>query len=127
MGTNLKIRTASQEEIKNCRFKPEPHTVALKDDGCWWALCKDGEIVSVLCVMDKNGGKCYTNVFTPKEHRGKGYSTVLVRFLSNKIYQREYQIAHCLKASVNVFERAGFRLKKVRRFKYGDQYYMEKE
>lgn len=126
METNLKIKIIGIEDVEKCKFKPEPHTVALKDKGCWWALLLNGEIVSVVCVSDKHGGKYYSEVFTPVEHRNRGYSTKLIRFLANKIYKNYYQIAHCLKASVNVFDRAGFRLKTIRRFKHGNQFFMEK-
>ena len=122
----MKIKAITQEQVIACNFKPEPHTVSLKDDGCWWALMDGDEILSVVCVSNKNGGKCYSQVYTPPNHRGNGYSTKLIRTLSEKIYAKEYQIAHCLKASVNIFYNAGFALKTIRYFKHGNQYFMEK-
>lgn len=123
----IMIKKLTQEDVEACSFKPEPHTVSLRENGEWWGLVKDEKILSVCCVSNRHGGKYFSQTFTPMEERRKGYCSRLLYFLANHIYYQHKCIAHCLKKSVNCYMRAGFRFVKLRKFKYGDQYYMEKD
>ena len=128
MGIRLKIKHIDFSEIEKQNFKPEPHTVALIDEGDWWAVVDENEnILSVTCVCDRHGGKYFCQTFTPKEYRKNGYCTKLLNYLSKKVYKNDKLIAHCLKASVHCYFDAGFELTKIRPFKHGTQYYMIRE
>lgn len=122
-----RIKKITLDDVKACKFKPEPHTVSLKDNGEWYAVEKDKEIISVLCVSDKHGGKYLSENYTKPEFRGKGVFTMLLNFIVNTLYKNDLIIAHCLKASVNCYKRVGFTHYNTREFKYGTQYYMRRE
>lgn len=108
-------------------WKPEPHTVALKDDGEWWGcISEDGRLLSVVCVSEKHGGKYFSETYTPPEYRHKGLCTTLLVFLAKTQYKNDLLIAHCLNASVNCYKAAGFKHYKTREFKYGTQYFMKR-
>ena len=124
----MRISRIRKEDVIAQNWKPEPHTVSLKDEGEWWGcISEDNRLLSVVCVSDKHGGKYFSETFTPVEYRGKGLCSTLLGYLAKQIYKDDLLIAHCLKASVNCYKFAGFKLEKVRHFKYGDQYFMKKE
>lgn len=121
------IARINLSDVKACHFKPEAHTVSLKDDGEWWAMLDEGKIVSVLCVSDKHGGKYFSENYTEPDYRGKGLFTTLLDVVANKVYNDCYKVAHCLIASKGCYKRCGFELFNTRYFKHGTQYYMRKE
>ena len=124
---SIKVQRIDRCLVEKQKWKPEQHTVSLKDDGEWWG-CISGEILkSVVCVSDKHGGKYFSEVYTPPEYRRKGYCTLLLKCLANEVYGEQLLIAHCLKSSVGCFWSAGFRIYKKRYFKHGDQYYMKRK
>lgn len=124
----MRICRILKEDVQAQGWKPEPHTVSLKDDGDWWGCVdSEGKILSVVCVSEKHGGKYFSETFTPIQYRHSGLCSALLKYLAEQVYKDDLLIAHCLRASVNCYKFAGFRLEKVREFKYGNQYFMKRE
>lgn len=124
----MRVKKISKEVVRDQGWKPEPHTVSLKDDGEWWGCVDDeGRLLSVVCVSDKHGGKYFSETYTPPGFRNRGFCSVLLGFLAKTEYKNELLIAHCLKASFNCYKSAGFNLFNIRKFKHGDQYFMKRE
>lgn len=121
------IKAVPFETIKNCNFKPEPHTVILNRDkpgSVWWILDDGNSVLCVICVVERKNEVHFARTFTPKEHRGNGYCTMMLSALADRVYRERKLTAHCLRASVNCYRRAGFQLQKIKQFKHGVQYYM---
>lgn len=121
------IKTMTRENVMNLGFKPEPHTVSLKDKGIWYCLCKDDEILSLLCIRKQRNELYIGEVYTPPKHRRKGYFTVLTKYVVDKIYPNYSVSVHCLEASKRGFEKAGFKQYTFREFKHGNQWWLRRE
>lgn len=121
------VKPITPEKIKALNFSPEPHTVTLKDHGLWYALENDGTVVSLLCIRKQRNELYIGEVFTPKEHRRKGYMTELCNIVVNTIYQGYSVSTHALLASKHCFEKCGFKEFSFRRFKYGNQWWLRRE
>lgn len=123
----MTISRILKSDVLAQKWKPESHTVSLKDDGEWWGVFDSGLLLSVVCISEKHGGKYFSETFTPVQYRGRGLCSALLKYLAEQVYKNDLLIAHCLKASVNCYKFAGFHLEKVREFKYGNQYFMKRE
>lgn len=85
-------------------------SVVHNDEGIHYGLEVDYRIVSVLtAVMEKNKVKI-KGMFTPEEHRRKGYGYELLKGVCDIIKWK--MVARAVPCSVNLFLKAGFRLKK---------------
>ena len=123
----LKIEKTTEAEIQSCHFDIDEHTVRLTDKGTWYALKKDGVIVSVLCIRVQRNELYIGEVFTDKQHRGKGYFTMLCKYVVDEIFPGISVSTHALKASKNGFERCGFKQYAFRHFKHGDQWWLRRD
>ena len=123
----MKAKRITHDLVRSQKWKPEPHTVALADDGEWWGLFDGDNLVSVLCVSDKHGGKYFSENYTAPEYRNKGYFCMLLNYVANVVYAGHKCIAHCLMASYNCYMLVGFKYQKTRYFKHVTQLYMIKE
>lgn len=124
----MKIKAVKKEYVQSMKWKPEPHTVALKDDGEWWGIFDDSEnLMGVVCVSNKHNGKYFSETYTAPEYRNKGYCSMLISYLAKNIYPNDLLIAHCLKSSKHCFQLAGFKQYNFREFKHGNQYFMKRE
>lgn len=123
----MKVETITPEEIKALGFVPEPHTVTLKDHGCWYALKDNNEVLSLLCIREQRNELYIGEVFTSQKHRKKGYMTMLCDKVVNELYPGYSVCTHALKASKHCFERCGFEQFTFRHFKYGDQWWLRRK
>lgn len=123
----LTISKVTKEQIKECNFDIDPHTVRLTDDGEWFALKKDGRIVSVLCIRIQRNELYIGEVFTEKQSRGNGFFTLLCDYVVNTIYSGYSISTHALAASKKAFERCGFEQFSYREFKYGNQWWLRRK
>lgn len=120
------IELITGEDVLACGYKPDPHTVSLKDHGDWYCLNVNGKRVSFLCIREQRGELYIGEVFTAKEHRRKGYFFALLDFVCNHVYP-EYSIStHALLASKGTFEKCGFKQFAFREFKYGNQWWLRR-
>lgn len=126
MATNLKIEKITVEEVQKCGYKPDEHTVSLKDTGDWYCLNVSGKRVSFLCVRLQKGEYYIGEVFTAKEHRRKGYFSILLDFVANNLYKGYSISTHALITSKSVFERYGFEQYAYREFKHGNQWWLRR-
>lgn len=123
------VKLITKDKIQCLGFKPDPHTVSLKDDGLWYALCDDALVLvlSLLCIRKQRNELYIGEVFTPKEFRRKGYFSHLLKYVVDCVYP-EYSIStHALLASKKCFENAGFEEFSFRHFKCGDQWWLRRK
>lgn len=120
------IRIVNKEEIDRMHFKPEPHTVDLKDHGDWYGFFVDDRLVAVACVRIQRNSLYFGSLFTDQKFRHMGIMTKLVAYIMDTVPWHSYT-AHCLAASRNIFLKLGFTETNVRYFPGGTQYWMKKE
>ncbi len=122
----MKIKKIELEDVIKCGYKPEPHTVSLRDCGDWYAIEIEGRLVSFCCIRKQRNELYIGEVFTAKEFRKNGYMTMLIDYIANSLYP-EYSIStHALVASKHCFELCGFKQYAFREFKYGNQYWLRR-
>jgi GNAT superfamily N-acetyltransferase len=125
------IEQVSFDEIKACRFKPEPHTVSFvgKADAAdtWYAYKVSGKIAGCISVADKHGGKYIGSVYTDFPYRRRGIAEAMIRFVADSLYPKNKCIAHCLITSKRIFEKCGFIHYKTVYYKHGTQYFEKRE
>jgi len=123
----MKIEEILPEDIQKMNYKPDPHTVTLKDHGKWFALFLNDVPVSFLCIRKQRNELYIGEVFTAYEHRKKGYFTTLLRYVADVVYP-EYSIStHALASSKGGFESCGFKQFTFREFKYGNQWWLRRD
>ena len=72
----------------------------------------------------KNGQVRFKSNYTLPEERAKGYMYNLIKFIIEKNEFKDMK-TYCLKSSVGIYARLGFKLSKVEMHKYFDTYIME--
>ena len=86
ISPKIKIDTIDNADILACGYKPDPHTVTLKDNGKWFALFSEDIPVSFLCIRKQRNELYIGEVFTAQEYRKKGYFTTLLRYVADVVY-----------------------------------------
>lgn len=124
---SLILKIVSKEQIAACKYIPDEHTVSLRDNGIWYALEKNGILVSFLCIRVQRNELYIGEVFTAQKYRKRGYFFRLLDYVVNTIYAGYSISTHALITSKNGFLACGFKQFAFRRFKYGDQYWLRRE
>jgi hypothetical protein len=82
------------------------------------------KLVSVLGVLEMKNKIRFKNNFTLEEHRGEGFFIQLFLYLLNKY--DDVIDAYCTEASIDIYLRNGFILKKKYERKYQNIYWVER-
>ena len=118
------IRKSSKEEVKNCGFNPEAHTVGFSMDGDYYVYELGQKIVSTIRVRTVNGKKLIEGVYTSPQYRHRGIMHLLLNHVINVEYPNDTLFAHCLISSKRIFEDCGFVHYHTVFYKHGTQYFM---
>lgn len=121
------IKKISSDDVLKWEYKPDPHTVSLKDKGEWFALFVDNVAVSFLCIRKQRNEMYIGEVFTAKQYRRKGYFTALCKYVVDEIYPGLSVSTHALASSKDGFLKCGFQQFAFREFKYGNQWWLRRE
>lgn len=115
------IKKVTYDDIKH--IKIETYGLDIQDKGEYYGYFVDGEIVSILNILDTKSSYHFNRNYTLPEHRRKGYFEKLLQE-GMRIYNDKPIVANCMYASWKIYLRNGFNLIKIREHKYYTIYVM---
>lgn len=83
-----------------------------RGDGVWWAIEREGAVVSTLGLMDAGGGTSrFAHIVTAAQHRRRGYAGALIRraMAHEAANSRFVVVAEMQSAAERLYEAIGFR------------------
>jgi predicted GNAT family acetyltransferase len=113
-------------EFKDVPFRSDTYGVEFKDNGLWFGLYDQDNLVSVANVITIGKKHRLKSNFTDPSRRGRGYFTTLLAWIVNERYAGKPLEADCLQSSYRIYEKLGFTVLEVKNYKKFDIYKVAK-
>lgn len=120
----MEIVRLNHDDVMGLEFvKNSTDNISLLNDGDWWGLTIDNEIVSILKTLPYRKDKItLSGLLTNPDYRNNGYMSLLINVIINVAYPNvKGFVANCHLSSKHLFERNGFVFK---RDIFGDGWHM---
>lgn len=124
----MMIRVVKFADLEKCKGCKDEFNIILYDKAniVYFGLWNKSELVSIMAVEEKHTHYKFRANYTPKEYRGKGYNSILLKELT-KVFGDKPILTEANNWSRPLYEKNGFIITSRRQCKYWVKYFMRRE